>query len=148
MLPPKAVLTRNFFVPLSTDILAHWLHYRSSRLPENQVAGSNVDDFHHKPHLNPKRLKGHLRRVRVPKYTKWGQYHNKRNGGLFSHPTWSKRISTTLPSPQTLKSASKHQSVTLPQTRHLKIFQTALRLLTLTRKNISKDIRAEQPQPY
>jgi hypothetical protein len=73
-LPIEAVPTRNFFAPLGTnDMHTEKEAPRKSGRPPPVVVTSTT---------NLIRLQ---RRVRVAKYTKWNSYHNKRNGGLFSH---------------------------------------------------------------
>jgi hypothetical protein len=55
---------------------------------KTRKAATNNYEFYHKPQSTPKRLKRpRQRRVGIPKYPKWNSYHNKRNGGLFSHET-------------------------------------------------------------
>jgi hypothetical protein len=91
-MPPKAVLSHNFFAPLRTADMDIETTEAEKTLQEQEAP--------RKPGRPPPivmtstteliRLQSDLtrpcqRRVQVPKYAKLNLYHNKRNGGLFSH---------------------------------------------------------------
>jgi hypothetical protein len=82
-LPPKAVLTHNFFTSLRTTDM-HTETTGAGRFQIIRWAITSTDEFYHKHHLTPTRLQSQ-RRIRVLKYMKRNPYHNKRIGELFGH---------------------------------------------------------------
>jgi hypothetical protein len=88
-LPPKEVLTRNFFAPLRTTDMDTNTTGAEKTLPKQEaprnpgrpppiVMTSTTNLIRFQRDLKRPRQE----RVRVPKYTKWNPYNNKRNGGL------------------------------------------------------------------
>jgi hypothetical protein len=91
-LPTKAVITRNFFAPLTTNDMDIETTGAENILPEKEVPrkSGRSQPIMMTSTTNLIRLqsdfKNHVkRRGRVPKYKKWNSYHNKRNSGLFSN---------------------------------------------------------------
>jgi hypothetical protein len=82
-LPLKAVLTRNFFTPLRTNDMDTETTGAENALPELEAPTKPGRP----PAIVMTSTTNHIRlqSERVPNYTKWNSYHNKRNGGLFSH---------------------------------------------------------------
>jgi hypothetical protein len=90
-LPPKAVLTRNFFTPVRTTEMNMETTAADNVLPEQEtpknsgrpppIAMTSTTNFI----PLQSNLKRPQRRVRVLKHMKWNPYHNKRNGIVFSH---------------------------------------------------------------
>jgi hypothetical protein len=91
-LPPKAVLTCNFFVPLTTidmdtetteadNALPEQEDPRKSGRPPPTVMTSTTNLIR----LQKKLKRTRQRRVQGSKHTKWNPYHNKIKCGLFSH---------------------------------------------------------------
>jgi hypothetical protein len=81
-MPPKAVLTCNFFAPLRTTDMDMETNVAGSQKTREAATNNN---FNQKPHLTPRRLQRCQRSIQVPRYSRWNLYHNKRNGGLFSY---------------------------------------------------------------
>jgi hypothetical protein len=128
ILPPKAVLTHNFFTPLRTtgaeNTLTEQVAPRKLGRPPPimMISTTNLIQLQ-------SNLKDHFKR----EHNFW----NTRNGTCIvtkempyysaMNPTWRKIMSTILPSPQIPKSLSRQWSVTFPQTCQQKIFSVALR---------------------
>jgi hypothetical protein len=89
--PPKAVVTLNFFALLRYTNMGTYTTGAESTHPEEEAPSkrgrpSPVVMTSTTPHSTPKGLKRpHQRKLQFPKYMTWNPYHNKRNGGLFSH---------------------------------------------------------------
>jgi hypothetical protein len=89
--PPKAVVTLNFFALLRYTNMDMYATGAESTLleeeaPSKRGRSSLIVMTSTIPHSIPKGLKRPLQmKLLFPKYMTRNPYHNKRNGGLFSH---------------------------------------------------------------